>query len=272
MINMTENIKNVFSYPGSKFCELDYIYNIINYDNYDTFIDCMGGSGVVSVNIKNKFNHLKVIYNDYDKNIYGMIDLIKDDNKKKKLLTFLDNTPVNEKTFYELKEKINESILNYFYIHIYSFRNTLTLFQLRKGVATKRKKNYNEKINIYNKMLKNIDIYNLDFRDIVEKYKNNEKAIIYFDPPYMSKNQRSNITNSESKYNTFTVTDYIKILDYLKDENIKCKIIINSDFNGFIHFNYSDYIIKSYPKKYRACHNSSKYCTRYQTFLTNKIK
>ena len=86
----------------------------------------------------------------------------------------------------------------------------------------------------------------------MEKYKDNEDAFIYLDPPYLE-----SYNAGYNKYEKSIETDgtiiantkiYIDILNYLK--NSKCKILFSINKYYITEHIYKDYINKSYNKNY----------------------
>lgn len=79
-----------------------------------------------------------------------------------------------------------------------------------------------------------VEVINGDCFDIIEKYKNDEKAFIYIDPPYW------NCSNDYT--NTFDFKDHIKLINLCKDA--KCKIMISMH-----RFGIAPYFLKLYFAK-----------------------
>ena len=78
----------------------------------------------------------------------------------------------------------------------------------------KKKKNALSKLDTFNKYNKNIDFICDDAKNIIEKYKNNDRVFMFVDPPYLLNNI----------YDSTHIPDYI--LNFIKDLNIyNCKII-----------------------------------------------
>ena len=70
------------------------------------------------------------------------------------------------------------------------------------------------KLETFNKYNKNIEFICDDAKNIIEKYKNNDRIFMFIDPPYLINNI----------YNTKHIADYI--LNFIKDLNsCNCKII-----------------------------------------------
>lgn len=67
-------IKNFMPYSGAKSELLPEIIKVVKKTNITHFHDLFGGSGCVSLNIKNQFPDCSVNYTELDKNIFGIVD------------------------------------------------------------------------------------------------------------------------------------------------------------------------------------------------------
>jgi DNA adenine methylase len=81
-----EKVKPVLRFTGSKYRQLENLFNIFDLKGKGTFVDLFGGSGIVGVNVKHNFPNMNVIINDYD-NILP----IKTSYALKNMLTFAGN-------------------------------------------------------------------------------------------------------------------------------------------------------------------------------------
>lgn len=186
-------IKPVIRFPGSKykllpclFKEFERIENQIG-----QFFDLFGGSGIVGVNFKNRYKHLQVFINDFDK-------ILKPLNK---------NFLIKNQTSYGGfgKHKTNAAIK-----------------QFEKRINN----GYWEKVEIYKKCLENIEIYHDDMNSF--KVSNvNEKifshTLLYLDPPYSKSNQQKQYKNCVDFQSLITKVSRLK--------DIKIMISLNHDHN-----------------------------------------
>ncbi len=103
---------------------------------------------------------------------------------------------------------------------------------------------------IYDELFKKSTITNCDFRNILENYKNNEKALIYIDPPYFnSSNSLYGDNYSPKNSNNIDNTDmYIDIIDFM--DNSKCYFIMIINENSIMKYIFKKYLYKSYDKTY----------------------
>ena len=95
---------------------------------------------------------------------------------------------------------------------------------------------------------------NKDYKEIMEKYKDDEKAFIFLDPPYLfSNNSAYNPQEDESDMTEII----IYTLDYLKTCKCKVMLIINKLY--ILEFLFNDYIEGEYDKKYQLGKKKSKH-------------
>ena len=91
-------------------------------------------------------------------------------------------------------------------------------------------------------------ITNKDWKEIMEKYKDDEKAFIYLDPPYMNSFNGNYDQYKTSIDNDNIIIDnlknYIDIICYIK--NSKCKILFSINNNSITNYLYKDYIKQDY--------------------------
>ena len=94
----------------------------------------------------------------------------------------------------------------------------------------------------------------------MEEYKDNEKAFIYLDPPYLNSfNGNYDQYNTSIDENNIIIDNtkiYIDILDYLK--NSKCKILFSINSNSITRHLYKDYIKVDYSSVYSSTHIKNK--------------
>ena len=145
-------VKPVIKMVGSKYKMLPWLLKHFNLKNQNTtFLEPFGGSGIVSVNIKNLYPNIKVYLNDFD-NIFPLTrEYIKDNNSR------------------------------------FNGYGTITKLAV-KQYETKIKNGLWDKVEKYNSLLSKINIDSNDYLPFclktLENIKNYLKIFIYFDPPY----------------------------------------------------------------------------------------
>lgn len=236
----------LIKYPGSKYNYIDNLKSIFsNYQNIITFVDLFGGSASISLNIE----YDNIIYNDIDENIILIInsfinseynDLVKiyeyiGDNYK----NINEKNDIAKKEYYECRNYFNsiyfnsnKSLLGLFYFVI-SAASINSMF--RVGPNGFNQGYGYRKIRIINKtefyMLKQklteLIIYNQNYSDIIEKYKNCENILWFLDPPYTTENinsktyKHNEFNNNEFFENISKITGNIVYTDYFSENKLK---------------------------------------------------
>lgn len=253
-------MKNHFliPYSGNKRTEVEQIYNSIN-DNLDEIeyiIEPFCGTSAFSFYMSKKHpKRFKYILNDNNKLLIELYETAKDDDKLNELIKTLDNLLIDlDKEKYNSIIKINE-LPNYIIKQtIYSIR--AGLFPLDKK---KIRKNYSKlkDVPIIN-FLKNEDIklYNEDSLYIYEMYKDNKKALIFLDPPYLM------------ACNDFYQDSKVNIYEYLYNNDINktdALILLALEENWIIKLLFSNNKFIIYDKMYQLSKKKTKHL-----IITNK--
>lgn len=240
------------SYTGNKRNEMIDIYDSIkeNIKNVNYIIEPYCGSCSMSYYIwsNNKDNdNLTYILNDNDEYLYEMFLILKDDDKIKEfedkikdIMIYIDKD--KEKYNIICKEK-----------NVYSWFIKNKYYSIRPGLFPVREINRLKcdinlkKIPIYDFFNKaKIEYYKDNGLNIYKKYKDNDKALILLDPPYLfsyNLNYQSKIDINENIY------------DYLYRNKInyeKAKIYLILEDNFIIKCLFENNIIKSYNKIYEV--------------------
>ena len=239
---------------GNKSRELKLLLPIIEqHITEDTiFVEPFCGSCVVSFNVYKKHN-IKIHVNDIDKFRIQFYNNMKDENKREEFYKLQDEClkPNGDKYYYEIlgEKRCNMNTEYNAYIiskTIYSFR--IGLYPTTKKV---NKKIIGENwINYFN----NATITNEDYKIILDKYKDNENAFLYLDPPYMdSFNAKYSSYSGKSHDEDMTIIDntemYINLLDVLK---CKCNVLFSINDCAITRYLYKDYIKNSYNHIYQS--------------------
>jgi DNA adenine methylase len=233
---------NIISYQGSKRNELNIIQEY-EPKQYDEFIDVFGGGANVSLFYLKK--NKKVVYNDINKDICDLLIILKDLDKTNNLINEYNNICKNnnEDFFYKVYDKkidITPSC-RLVYLSCVCFRSMINnrMPKINNGIIAKPKNiNYYTK---YNTILKDVNILNQDYKEILNQYKDDENKFLYLDPPYVEKKINEYGVN-------FTINDLLHIKEFFKV--CKCKILLHIDFTGWTYFNFKEYIKYVYPIRY----------------------
>lgn len=208
-----------FPYMGGKYYMLNKLLQLI--PPHRIYIEIFGGSAKL---LLNKEPSKIEIYNDYDKRIANLFYVVafKFDefyDKVSRLVYSREiyNQITNELMNAEIKElgDVDIAVKTYFKLHSTisgqinskSFRTTFT------NPISKEFFNSIDKLAIMHERLKNVIIESLDFKKLLNKYKDIEDAFIYLDPPYFGTEYYYDIE--------FTLEDHKAMLDILKNSKAK---------------------------------------------------
>ena len=242
---------------GNKRNELKLLIPIIEKQiTTDTiFVEPFCGSSIVSFNVFKKLNkNIEFHINDIDDiriQFYKNMNLETERNKLYKL-----EKEIVEKgsDFYYSITRGKDEYLKY----IISKR----INAFRQGLyPTTKKIILHEISDNWKEFLNKTIITNEDYIEVLNKYRDNENAFLYLDPPYMDS---FNSCYSKYQHNThdedFKIIDntemYIKFLDILK--NGKCKILFSINDCALTNYLYKDYIKESYNHKYNTSYVDQK--------------
>ena len=241
-----KKIQAPISYQGSKRRELKYI-NQYEPKSFNTLIDVFGGGGSVSIYYIQKSK--KVVYNDINKGLYDLFNILQDETSIKKLQTDLKSIDNNEETFYKIFDS-KESALKMLYLTKHCFRGVINRRLPNKdkeGNMICKDLSYS-KLNMYPKILKNNFIsINSHYKDLLLKYKDDKEVFLYLDPPYISKK------------NDYEYSFNVKDIEFIKDFmfNCKCKVMLHIDYTGYTRENFDKFYKIGYSVKY-GCNQSNK--------------
>ncbi|WP_348735191.1 DNA adenine methylase [Spiroplasma endosymbiont of Ammophila pubescens] len=234
------------SWSGGKAKHFDKIKALLP-AKFDKFIDLFCGGASVGLNVLDQQLCNKVVFNDLHTSLiefwqYG-IYLIELDYLKKLAYP-------NSKTINELKEKMfDDYCLNFG--EEFLIKNALTFNGEEWGTWTDKRLqqnfNVNKLLRIQNvrKLLfdlkNNIEFYNLDYKNIINKYYMNKNIVWYLDPPYYYNKEK---VYKHSKMNFYELKDNI-----LK---IKGKWILSIDNSEFIKDLFKEFNINEFQWVYSS--------------------
>jgi site-specific DNA-adenine methylase len=245
--------KNHFFIPyyGNKRQEVEKIYNEIKEDiesnKYKFIIEPFCGSGAFSyyVWLNNKDRDLTYILNDNNKIIMELYCISKDETKFNNLyndIIKLHEETTSKEKYLEVCKKSNTDITSYIYVN--------KVYNIRPGLYPSTKNFTTDSWNVFKNapiidFVRNakISFTNLDALDVYNNYKNNDKALIFLDPPYLASE------NSWYKDPKVNIYEYLFNNDIIKE---KALILLCLENNWIIKllFNGKQHII--YDKKYEA--------------------
>jgi len=216
-------------YIGAKTYMLDNIFDKVSelYPNkISTFVDVFGGAGNVVLNVPREWR-INKIYNDIDLRLYNLLNVLGNDEKRKRLFDMLEWSMPHRKIFDELKQKTEfkddvEMVYTYLYVHFNGFNG----YDSNYGINIKDPHNYfHTQINLLKHnffAVKYLRIECLDYKELIKKY-DSPTTFFYLDPPYLKKG-----TNYEF---SFTIRDFQEMHDILT--NIKGYWLMNESERDF---------------------------------------
>ena len=200
-------------YFGAKTYLLDDIFNKVYElypDRITAFVDVFGGAGNVVLNVPPEWK-VNRIYNDIDLRLYTLLNVLKDEEKRKRLFDMLDWSLPHRKIFEELKQQTEfkddvEMSYVYLYLHFNSFSESENSFRIRIKYAMDE---YKSQLNLLKHNfigIKNLIIECLDYKELIKKY-DSHTTFFYLDPPYLKGG-----TNYKFR---FTIEDFQEMHDLL---------------------------------------------------------
>jgi len=216
-------------YFGAKTYLLDDIFNKVYElypDRITAFVDVFGGAGNVVLNVPPEWK-VNRIYNDIDLRLYTLLNVLKDEEKRKRLFDMLDLSLPHRKIFEDLKQKTEfkddvEMAYAYLYVHFNSFNTDDNSF----GISIKAMRdNFHSQIKLLKQnfwALKYLTIECLDYKELIKKY-DSPTTFFYLDPPYLR-------SGSHYKF-SFTIEDFQEVHDILI--NIKGYWLMNESERDF---------------------------------------
>jgi len=237
-------LKPLIKWSGGKSDEIKMFKKHIP-ENYDTYLEPFIGGGSVF------FNQCpnKAVISDVHKELIDFYQAIKD-GKAKDIYKFMETHSNDEKTYYEVRDKMEvktplDNAKRFYYLRKTCFRGMMRYnkdgkFNIPYGKY--KTINYEELLNDdYEKLMKNTKIFNQSYEYIFKNF-NDENNFMFLDPPYDSE-------FTDYGYCKFDKDEQKKLAKCFKNTKIKCLMIIGK--TEFISKLYKDYIVEEYDKNYR---------------------
>lgn len=166
----------------------------------------------------------------------------------------------------DLKKYVNEKkILQDGYINIFEkyknednkFFDLYTKSHIVRGKMCHIKKNNVQFDKIFNNIIFSCD----DYKNIINKYKHDDKAFIFLDPPYLfSDNSQYEKTSKMFDDCDLDNTDImIELYNLFNDKTVKCKIMLIINDLKILRWLFKDFIIDTYEKIYQLSKKKQKH-------------
>jgi len=237
------SLSPIIKWSGGK---KDEIKKFINYipKTYDTYLEPFIGGGAVYFYI----NPHKAVISDVHTELIDFYQSIKN-GYSNEIYNFMKEHPNQKETYYKVRSyKPSNQLENaqrFYYLRKTCFRGMLRYNSKGEfNIPYGRYKNYNFediKNKEYEKLLKNTEVLNKDFKYIFDNY-NSKDNFMFLDPPYDSE-------FTDYGYCSFGKEEHKKLAKCFKETKIKCLMIIGK--TKFISELYDGYIVDEYDKNYR---------------------
>ncbi len=209
---------------------LEKILEDINTNEKKIFVDVFGGSGIISINVRNKI----IKYNDINRNLYNFFKVIQDDVKGPIFKNKIEKSLYSEEEYKKYSEEVRnkeigsedipdvESAIK-FYIALMQSVARIGIFKksgfkqskstIRRGmsqVVSAWKSNIDEELDKVIDKFRSIEVYNDDFRKCIKRFDSSD-TIFYLDPPYIKSTRKS----KEVYGNELTDDDHKELVEIL---------------------------------------------------------
>lgn len=189
---MKLSLRSPLIWSGGKGKFLDRIFS--HFPQHRTFCDVFGGGGSVVLGKRPAYVD---VYNDLDGRLANFFRVLSDEEKVKELQKRLENTLYSRKVWEEAKEFQNKkelSDLDRAYYFFVTNRQSFSGMGEHWGYAITTETNYSMKAMLFHtginmikkahKRLREIQVENLDFKELILKY-DDTRTLFYLDPPYV---------------------------------------------------------------------------------------
>lgn len=229
-------MKNHFpiSYFGNKRKEVDRVYNTFKnqIQNCDKIIEPFAGTSALSYFLSKHYDDKKYFINDIDENLIKLYHICSDEKKSKIWTDKIKKMTLNEDGSFISKDDYLKIIKKK--DCLYGWYISKKFYNVRPGlypISAKSGKNIHKKIKDTEDFLKcnirsflqneDINYSSVDAVSLIEKYKDDDKACIFLDPPYINTCNSFYNMNSEQK-----LTNVYEYLCNNNKNNFKCLLII----------------------------------------------
>ena len=217
--------------------------------------DCFLGGGSFPIYLTKLYPTLKVRVNDVYFPLYNFwINLrdkgiemsdklleLKNNNNTKELARELFN---KQKIIISDENKTNfEKAVAFYILNKCSFSGLVTSSFSEQASVSNFSIRGIENLKYYSELIQSWEIYNLDYKDFIDKFSNKENVFLYLDPPYMIKD---NLYGDHGElHKIFKHEEFFKICPPLK-----CKQLISYNSDLLIKNAFKDYYISDYDLTY----------------------
>ena len=204
------------------------------------FIDVFGGSGTVSLNVRNTGHFNYAIYNERDEHIFGLQKYIQNNENDFCILQYLNGQYSRTKEdFLSLRRSYN-SKPDYDKLFLLMCRSNSNMMRFNDSGKYNmtwgdRSPFYLDRVKDHQKSIRSVELTNRDFRGVfydLEDFTGLDKVVMYLDPPYM------NTLASYNEKGGWTKEDNTELLSYVKTAiDLGIKVVMSNVFKnrGKVH-------------------------------------
>lgn len=202
---------SIFKWPGGKARLASRIVSLFPPpETYSVFVDVFGGGANITLAVPDRPDLLKV-YNDVDSELTNFFRVLRDPATRKRLTDMLTWTPYSRQEFADaITFKPADPVERAWRFFVlteqgYSGASYANATPGRWGYTATAKKhaprawvNSVETLPEFGRRLRNVQIENLDYREIIKRY-DGPDVLIYIDPPYLVRHCPDEMYASEMK-------------------------------------------------------------------------
>ncbi len=210
-VSGSHKVKSPLRYPGGKFYALKHIMPYIECVDHDEYREpFLGGGSVFFAKTKVTYN----VLNDLESEIINFYKVILDNEMKCKLIYQFEKEVANRERHNEVKQMIPQNILERAFKTYYLNRTSycgiihVPAWGYVEGKSAPPK-NWGKFIESASEKLSNVELFSLDYSDILKMPKRGSKVLVYLDPPYYHADQKRAYTKS------FTLEEHVRLADSL---------------------------------------------------------
>ncbi|MDQ1274923.1 MAG: adenine methylase [Candidatus Poribacteria bacterium] len=221
-----------FRYPGGKFYARKIILECI--PEHEKYCEPFAGGGSIFFSKdKVKYN----ILNDLDKELINCYRQIRDNVED--LINLLDGIEATKELHHYYKNEYTpqndlERAFRWFYLNRTSYSGIMKINNCYWGYGIKysmRPENWPNHLRTVSQRLKNVELYNYDFEELLNKI---EKGFFLFiDPPYYNARQ------NDFYQAAFTREDHFRLSEFLRKNNNKFTFLLTYDNSSEVRELYS---------------------------------
>ena len=184
---------NFISYYGGKYFQLEetlqYIEDVADHNNADTYIELFGGGGKCILNLESIDHNFETkIYNEFDPSLCNLFTVAADYEKNEELYGLINSLDCSKELFNFCKKNKADTQFS-------DVERAAMMYVLIKNSYSSNMKGYNPCKDDYvysssrsildaKEYLEGVSIVNGDYISLMKKYGGNANAVKYLDPPY----------------------------------------------------------------------------------------